>query len=46
MAVIVDPIDDEAIKFYKKFGFTHLPDSGRMFMTIKKIEEAFDGANR
>lgn len=43
MAVIVDPIDDEALKFYKKFGFTHLPDSGRMFMTMKKIEEAFDG---
>ncbi len=41
VAVIVDPIDEEAEKFYSKFGFTKLPDSGRMFMTIKKIEAAF-----
>ncbi|MDQ3015771.1 MAG: GNAT family N-acetyltransferase [Bacteroidota bacterium] len=43
VAVIVDPIDEEAEKFYTKFGFTKLPDSGRMFMTIKKIEAAFSG---
>lgn len=40
MAVIVDPIDEEAENFYTKYGFTLFPDSGRMFMTIRKIEEA------
>ena len=43
VAVIVDPIDDSSIAFYSKYGFTMLPDSGRMFMTIKKIDEAFNG---
>ena len=44
-AVIVDPIDNEAELFYQKFGFTKLPDSGRMFMTMRKIEEAFQSAH-
>lgn len=42
VAVIVDPIDDEAERFYTKYGFIKIPDSGRMFMTMKKIEAAFD----
>lgn len=42
VAVIVDPIDESAIAFYSRYGFTMLPDSGRMFMTIKKIKEAFN----
>lgn len=41
VAVIVDPIDDEAKAFYSKYGFTMLPISGRMFMSMKKIESAF-----
>ena len=41
MAVIVDPIDEEAEQFYQKYGFAEIPDSGRMFMTMSKIEEAF-----
>jgi len=45
VAVIVDPIDEEAISYYSKYGFTMLPDSGRMFMSIKKIEEALKLAN-
>lgn len=40
VAVIVVPIDEEAILYYSKYGFTMLPDSGRMFMSITKIEEA------
>lgn len=40
VAVIVDPIDENAVDYYAKYGFTMLPDSGRMFMSIKKIEEA------
>ena len=45
VAVIVDPIDKEAISYYAKYGFTLLPDSGIMFMSIKKIEEALEMAN-
>lgn len=40
-AVIVDPIDTEAERFYLKYGFTKIPDSGKMFMTMRKIEKAF-----
>lgn len=42
VAVVVDPIDDEAVTYYKKYGFLLLPDSGRMFMSMKKIEEALN----
>ena len=42
VAVIVDPIDEYAEAFYSKFGFTKIPDSGKMFMTMRKIAEAFD----
>lgn len=41
VAVIVDPIDEEAKQYYLKYGFTRLPDSGRMFMSMKTIENAF-----
>ncbi len=40
VAVVVDPIDQEAMAFYSKFGFTLLPDGGRMFMTIRNIVSA------
>ncbi|GEM_PF-2984292 len=30
-AVIVDPMDAEAERFYLKYGFTKIPDSGKMF---------------
>lgn len=41
-AVIVDPLDAEAEKFYKKYGFLNLPDSGKMFLPMKIIEELFE----
>ncbi|KAF2518271.1 GNAT family N-acetyltransferase [Flavobacterium salilacus subsp. salilacus] len=41
IAVIVDPIDSEAIKFYESYGFILLPGSGKMFITIKTIEKTF-----
>lgn len=41
MAVIVDPIDQEATDFYAKFGFILLPDSGRMFLPMGTIEQLF-----
>ena len=41
MAVIVDPIDEDAVKFYKKYGFIQLPDSGKMFISVDTISELF-----
>lgn len=38
LAVIVDPIDANAEKFYEKYGFQLLPGSRRMFITMKTIE--------
>lgn len=31
IGVVVDPLDEDAVAFYKKFGFITLPDSGKMF---------------
>jgi GNAT superfamily N-acetyltransferase len=41
-AVIVDPIDKEAEKFYDKFGFIKLPDSGKMFLPLNTIKTLFE----
>ena len=41
-AVIVDPLDKEAERFYEKYGFINLPDSGKMFLPMKTIEELFE----
>ncbi len=41
-AVIVDPLDKEAELFYEKYGFINLPDSGKMFLPMKTIEELFE----
>lgn len=41
MAVIVDPIDTQGIKFYGKYGFIALPDSGKMFMPMNTIAQLF-----
>jgi hypothetical protein len=41
MAVIVDPIDNNAISFYKKYGFIELPDSGKMFLPMTTISKLF-----
>lgn len=40
-AVIVDPLDNEAEDFYNKYGFIKLPDSGKMFLPMKTIEQLF-----
>ncbi len=42
MAVVVDPIDAEAIAFYEKYGFIALLDSNRMFLPMATIAKAFD----
>jgi predicted GNAT family N-acyltransferase len=41
MAVVVDPIDQQAIEFYAKYGFIMLPDSNRMFLPMGTIERLF-----
>lgn len=41
-AVVVDPIDQEAEKFYEKYGFIKLPDSGKMFLPMKTIGQLFE----
>lgn len=41
MAVVVDPIDENAVAFYKRFGFITLPDSGKMFLSMKTVEQLF-----
>ena len=40
-AVVVDPIDEAAINFYKKYDFITLPDSGKMFIATKTLQELF-----
>jgi GNAT superfamily N-acetyltransferase len=41
MAVIVDPIDQEATNFYTKFGFILLPNRKRMFLPMSTIAQLF-----
>ncbi len=41
MAVIVRPTDENAEKFYLKYGFVKLPDSGKMFLSMKTIAQLF-----
>ncbi len=41
MATIVDPIDEGAVNFYKKYGFILLPDSGKMFISMETISGLF-----
>ena len=39
MAVVVDPINQIAVDFYKKYGFVQLPDSEKMFLPMNVIEQ-------
>ena len=41
-AVIVDPLDEDAEKFYDKYGFINLPDSGKMFLPMNTIKTLFE----
>lgn len=41
IAVVVDPIDEAAQNFYLRYGFTNLPDSGKMFLSMKTIGNLF-----
>ena len=39
MAVVVDPINEFAVRFYKKYGFEQLPDSEKMFLPMNVIKQ-------
>ncbi len=39
LAVIVDPFDENAISFYKKYGFILIPSNNKMFIPIKTIHD-------
>ena len=41
MAVIVDPLDEEAKQFYEKYNFINLPGSGKMFLPMATIAQLF-----
>jgi len=41
-AVVVDPIDEDAEKFYEKYGFIKLPDSAKMLIATKTLKELFE----
>jgi len=40
-AVVVDPMDEAAEKFYEKYDFIKLPDSKKMFIATKTLKELF-----
>jgi len=40
-AVVVDPINEEAEKFYSKYEFIKLPDSKKMIVAMKTLEYLF-----
>ena len=39
LAVVTGPINDKAVEFYKNYGLEQLPDSGKMFLPMKVIEQ-------
>lgn len=39
IGVVVDPLDEDAIAFYKKFGFILLPNSGKMFLPMADVAQ-------
>jgi predicted GNAT family N-acyltransferase len=42
-AVVVEAIDNEAVKFYQRFDFQAFPDRAfKLFRTMSNIEKAFD----
>jgi GNAT superfamily N-acetyltransferase len=41
-AVVADPIDEEAERFYLKYDFIKLPDSKKMFIATKTLKAVFN----
>jgi predicted GNAT family N-acyltransferase len=42
MAVVVDPLSQHANRFYAKYGFELIPDSGKMFIPMRTIAKLFE----
>ena len=40
LAVIVDPVDEKAVSFYKKYGFILIPSNGKMFLTLETFRKS------
>lgn len=40
-AIVVDPIDKEAARFYEKYDFINLPDSEKMIISTKTLKLLF-----
>ncbi len=45
-AVVVDPIDEEAEQFYKKYDFIQLPDSKKMFIAMNTLKQLFEPTSK
>jgi ribosomal protein S18 acetylase RimI-like enzyme len=43
MAIIVDPLDADAVRFYERYGFITIPDRGKMFLPMATIAKLFSG---
>jgi len=41
MALVVDPLDEDAEQFYTRYGFIKLPDSHKMFLAMGTIATLF-----
>jgi predicted GNAT family N-acyltransferase len=41
-AVAVDPLDDSVRRFYGKYGFIALVDSGKMFIPMNTVKQLFE----
>lgn len=41
IAVLVDPLDSQAVSFYESYGFILIPDRGRMFLPMQTIATVF-----
>lgn len=41
-AVVVDPIDKDAERFYEKFDFIKLPDSKKMILAMRTLQDLFE----
>ncbi len=42
LAVVADPIDEQASQWYRKFGFIRLPDSGKLFLPMRTIGQLLE----
>jgi len=41
-AVVVDPLDKDAERFYSQYGFVVLPNSGKMFLAMNTVKRLFE----